>query len=576
MAGVKETLNHKIKQYQPDEDVREFLYLIADNTLNDKNEKDFKAEMVRKLFREGFEISDPTGTKKISSKVLQQARWRVASKIKFLDFALHGTNRDEDTEKLTTEGVRTVADRGRLAACFRDKCGVFDNLFMNGDGYLMMGKGEDDDHPLSFRVIRNEDVYIDNFALGIRGNQPANKVAVIYSYQKDEAYEMWPELEENNIYGRIPGTYESEDTDLDRDDNDVVEVCWGWNKAMKKHCVFAGSQAFSLEKFNGDEYPAIKKKKPYIPVFQYLCVPSLDSPRNYGIGEMLYDLAVITSKLLNLEVGHVSENVHPITFLNAPQSKVNELVEKMAMAHEARENGMLPFVAMETPNGGQSIQPQSILTQNLFNEWQAVWDRLYREIARLGINLDDVDRGGGITRGQVIAEEQASNAFVLQIMEYNASETQELMECIMDGIVEYVSPKNKSPLNLMTEINMPNGERQRVQRKATIGMLQKELKEHNYFCVVDSRTGAIPSDLMKSIQIENLMSRTPPGTPEYTHLYNSFARMKGIDLPKAAPAAPAPGGASAVQAEGGNEVTPTPSQTQRVLPQMTGNELEPV
>ena len=60
------------------------------------------------------------------------------------------------------------------------------------------------------------------------------------------------------------------------------------------------------------------------------------------------------------------------------------------MANKSRANGLKPVVAHEFSSaGGGGVQAQSLLTQNLFNEWQAIWQALYKEISRLGINLDD-------------------------------------------------------------------------------------------------------------------------------------------------------------------------------------------
>lgn len=576
---LRETVQDKIAEHEIREDISSFLYLIADNTLGNKSKRDAKNEAIRALFREGFEIHDPSGTKKIGSKVLQQALWRVMSKIKFLDFAIHGTGKDEDVERLVTEGIRTVADRGSLASCFRDKGGVFMNAFMFGDGFLFFGQGENDDNPVSFRVLRNEDVYADNFAYGVRGVRPATRMCVIYQYDKSDAYDRWPELEENEVFGRIPGSHQSEDRNADREDRDILEVCWGWDKAKRKYIIFAGTQCYPIEIFEGEEYPYVKNKKPFIPVFQTLCQPSEDGFYNYGIGDMVYDLAVITRKLLNMEVSHIEENVYPVTLINAPQNKVDELVEKMAMANEARANGGKPFVAMEfDPAGGQqSVAAQALVTNNLVNEWQIVWDRLYRELSRLGINLDDIERGGGVTRGQVIAEEQASNAFILQMMEYNATETQELIECIIEGIKTYVKKSNKSPLNLLTRITLADGSTSKLDKDVTMGMLSTELKNGNWFVVTDSRTGAIPSDLMKSIYLERQLAYEIPGSPQQVEIKNRLARMRGIDIGTAQQAQPQPGKPTAGPGpQAGNEVMPAPAGTQRVLPEATGMEMQPV
>jgi hypothetical protein len=564
--GLKESVTKAITDHNiTDKVISKFLYLIADNTLNDKSERDAKNESIRALFREGFIVSNPSGTKKIGSKVIQQCLWRLMSKIKFLDFDIHATGKDDSTEQLTTEGLATVMDRGNLSSCFRDKGGVFQNAAMYGDGFLFFGKGKNDENPISYRVLRNEDVYVDSFAYGVRGVRPASRMVVIYAFDKDEAYAMYPELEENGVFGKIPGTYQDSERDMDRKNEDVVEIAWGYDIHNKTHTVFAGVQAYELERYTDEEYPFNKNKKPYIPVFQFLCQPSEDGFWNYGIGDMVFDLAVITRRLLNMEVGHIEENVHPITLINAPQSKVDELVEKMAMANKARANGVKPFVGMEfSSQGAQGVSAQSLLTQNLASEWQMVWDRLYKEIARLGISLDDVDRGSGFTATQIYAEEQTQNAFVQQMMEYNATETKELIECSLDGVTEFVSNSNKTELNLKTRIKLPDNSTMKLDEKVTMGMLSKELKSSNYFVEVNARTGVAQSFLMRITKLKEQLAMTPPGTPEYSELYRRSGELLGIDIELAPPApmpeVPAQGAAPTAGAPAEGGVPPTPQQ----------------
>jgi hypothetical protein len=530
--GYKESVDKAVEDNKIDSKISKFLYLIAENTLNDKANKDTRNKIGRQLFKDGFELHDPNGTHKIGSKLIQQCLWRLRRKIKFLDYTIECTGKDEATERLTTEGLRTVMVRGGLNECLRDKAGVFQNMFMYGDGFLFFGKGENDENPVSYRALRNEDVYYDNYAYGVRGVRPATKMAVVFAFEKDDAYSRWPELKEKGIWGRIPGTYQDEDNDTERDDSNVVEVAWAWDKANKEHVIFAGVQAYLIDSFEGEEYPCVKNDKPYIPVFQFMFQPSLDQFHNYGLIDMVYDLAIITRKLMNMEIGHIEENVYPVTLINAPQSKVDELVEKMAMANKARVNGKKPFVAMEfDPNGGgQSVSTQTLLTQNLFNEWQIVWDRLVREVSRLGINIDDADRGSGITAYQVATEEMVSNDLLIGVQKSNASETRELLECSMDAVTEYVSPKNKTSLNLRTRIRVPDGNFTQVSTDVTMGMLSKELKDNPYFPVINDATGVDKSDLLQITGLSQQLGLTPYGTPEYAELYSRLSRLRGVDL----------------------------------------------
>lgn len=567
--GYKETVDKMVKEHEIDDSISKFLYLIADNTLNSKSERDTKNELIRALFKEGFEIHDPSGTMKIGSKVIQQCLWRVMQKLKFLDYDLNCTGKDEATEQLVKEGVQTVMERGGLTQCFGDKCGVFQNACMYGDGYLFLAAGTNDKNPVEYRVLRNEDVYYDSFAFGVRGVRPANKMAVIYGFDKSEAYAEWPELEENGVWGKIPGTYKDQNRDMNREDQDILEVAWAWDKSAKEYVQFAGTQAFVMDEFKKEEYPFIKHDEPFIPVFQFMCQPSEDGFTNYGLGDMVFDLAVITRKLLNMEVAHIEENVHPITLINAPDSRVDELVEKMAMANGARALGKKPFVAMEfdAAGGQQAVSAQALLTQNLSGEWQMVWDRLVREISRLGINIDDADRGAGYTATQIYAEEETQNSFVKQMMEYNASETKELLECSADAITEFVSTKNKTKLNLRTRIKLPDNSTIRMDKDITMGMLSKELKENEYFFTVNRRSGADKGDLLKMTNMQQQLAITPPGTPEYSELYRKISGLRGLDMELNTPEPVAQAGGGAPQDNAGEQIPTQPGTPNRITPE---------
>lgn len=533
VENAKKNVKDVIKKAEEDgkaisDRVQKFLYVIANHTRSGKSESDAQIEMIKDLFKAGFVISDPTGTKKVTSTLLHQVFWRVMSKMKFLDYQVHGTGRDEVAERITKEGIATVANRGGLMRNWTDKGGVAMEMLLFGDGYLHFGQGQEK-NPVKFKVIKKQDIYLDNHSLGLQSIRPATKAVAVCSYDKDEARDLWPELKENDVWGRIPGTFEGGVDNEEVDENEIVEIGYGYNRATKCFSIFAGNQAFEVDYYEKEEYPFVLHDEAYIPIFQFLCIPSIDEPTNYGLGHLFYRFAVLTQRLINLQLGHVEENTHPLTLINGPQGKVDELIMKMAEAYKARAADKLPYVAVEHGAGGNKVVAQSLLTQSLYNEWQALWNTLAREFARMGVNIDDLDRGSGITRGQVIAEEEAGNAFVKQIGEYNAEVTEKLIECTMQAITEFVKVDNKTPLNLMTRIKTPDGNFGRV-GNITMGMLSKELKEGNYFVMVNRRSGALTSDLMRTIQQERLMAMTPPGSPEWKELYRRSAYQSGVDM----------------------------------------------
>lgn len=526
----------KDKDGMVDKAVSDSLYMIS-RGYQYKSERDEKNENIRALFKEGFQVKDPTGTKKIGSKVIQQVIWRSRSKFKFLDFQIHGVNKkgepkSQGVEKLMSDGVRTVADKGRLMSNFRDKGGMVDNLSFYGDTFLEIGKDENSSTPIEFKTLKNESVYVDDYAYGIRGTRPAYKLTAIYQYDKSEAYDLFPELKDAGIYGRISGSYEMQ-RGKETDQENILEIAKAYNISTQQMCLFAGSQAYKIKMWEGEEYPYMKMKEPYIPVIQFICQPSVDQFYNYGIADMIYDLAIMQRRLFNAQTNHTFDSTDPLAFVSGPEGSMDDLMEKMAYAYKMRAQGKKPMIPLEYGAGGagsNQVGVQSLLTNSLANEWQMMWETFAREISRLGINIDDLARGGNVTASQVIAEEEASNAFVKQIMENNASETQELIEIIMDSVTQFVPNSNKELLQLTTKIPAGDGTFVSLPKGLTMGGLSQELKNGENWCYVNSRTGTIPSDLMKITQLQRQMGATAPGSPEYQEIYQQMAYYNDIEL----------------------------------------------
>ena len=198
----------------------------------------------------------------------------------------------------------------------------------------------------------------------------------------------------------------------------------------------------------------------------------------------------------------------------------------------AGKKGFVPMERDPSDPAGSTVQSQTLTTQNLFNEWQAVFDRLDQEIRRLGINIDELETSSGTTATEILALEENSNAFVKQVMEYNASESQFLVELTLDFITQFVGKKNKSPLNLTTQIDLGGGETVRADG-FTLGQLSRELKDNNYFVKINARTGAIPSKALERAQLAGVLGLAAPGSPAHTKLVGQIARLSDIDIPGA-------------------------------------------
>ena len=542
MANPNGTLNATpnidVRSDRDNKAVATAIKLIQDNLAN-KNDRDSKNQLIRDLFEKGFTVKEPTGPRKIQSKMIQQVLWRMASRMKPLDFIIHGTGRPDEIEKLVTDGVSTVLDEGGYISALRDKNGAFINLLLYGDSFIHVGTQEKG-IPIVYNTIDNANVYTDTFCTKVRGGwgRQCRQMVVVFSYSWSEVVEMFPRYKNKMGTGRIPRDV-SFGSETDRDitqqtesqSDDLTEVAFFYDLNAKNYTIFVGSACTVIKEVKGENYPFMMDDKPFIPVIQYICQPSAKGFYNHGVGDMIYDLAVVTSQMLNLAVGHAEDNVYPITHVNVPQGDAAKYFNKLSLAHEMRANGKKGFVAMEydpsNPNGAR-VSSESLTTQSLVQEWQLIFDTLVRELSRMGINIDDADRGADVTATQILAEEEAQNALIKQIMEWNASESKFAIEMTMDAITQFVSKKDKTPLNITTQLDTEFG--QVEIDSITLGMVADELRKFNYFVKVNSRSGAIPSNAFKQAQISRMLSLLPPGSAAQIKAIRSFAKLNDFDL----------------------------------------------
>jgi len=526
-----------------DKTLERALKTISKN-IDQKVRHDGQLGLIQRLFEEGFEVRDPAGTKKIGSKVLLQALWRIVNKMKFLDFQIHGTGKDEIIEKVVTDGIWTVAEEGGLIRALRDKGGAFFNLSLYGDGFIYVGTDEKTTYPIKFSPISPSNLYVDNYATGFRSGgigKDVTECVVVYTMSPEEAVKRYgdkfPKIKQAK--GRIK-RYLSLNKDQERTfqqeskvQSDIVEVGFYYNINKKEYLMFAGNEGIILDKKLGDKYPFIKDKEPYIPIAHFICQPSSKGFWNYGIGHILYDMAIITRRLLNMGVGHVDENVYPITLVNVPQGEAGDFFNKLQLAHEMRAAGKKGVVAIEyDPNnpGAGRVNADALITQStLMTEWQVLLNRLDQEIKRMGINLDDMGRSSNPTASQVIAEEENADAFVRQVMEYNASECKFIVELTMDFTKKFIKTNDDTSLNLTTSIGL-TGEGEIDVKDITMGAIADELRKNRYFVKVNSRTGALPSNVMRIAQLNRQMSITPPDSPAFVKLWQKYAKLNDVEL----------------------------------------------
>jgi len=580
-----------------DDAVKAGLMLIGRNsTIHNRHEGIWR--QIQELFENGFfAINNPSGTKQITSKLLLQILWKVTNKLKIPDTKLYRSgpfaiskdkNKKQEAitrqqvEEIVTAGVATVMKEGKLLQCMRDKGGIFYKTALFGDSHLLLGFDKDNSsYPIRFKVGSLSDTYMNNSCSDIRDavtGLSADGMVLIFRYTMAQFEEDFPEWKGKVATGEIPRAYryrkQLEKTWLQTiyDPEDLIEVGY-YIGIDKKMVIFAGAACTVLEKMEGDpnpdqpvgetdnSFPYIMDEKPYIPVIHFKFFPSSEGYYNYGIGHMIYDIAVIMAQMDNMAYSHAGDNIWPINFVNSSQKKTSQLFQDILQAQKMRQAGGRGWVVSDNPAGGSGVTVESFQTQPITNEWERAFTRLERQIERLGFHLDSPDLGANPNEMSIMADQEATDAPIKQIIEFNTTAFEEIWLFTMDAIRKFIPDDDMTPINSMVDIEV--GGSQMPMRTFPLGWVAEELRKNKYFVVVNSRDGTVPSGVMQKAEVNQAMMNLPPGSPAWNKLAVKRAKLNNQDVKledlSMMPAAPAPvsGSGSPVP----TETTPVTAQS---------------
>jgi hypothetical protein len=578
---------------------------------------------IQDLIEAGVEIRSITGNRKITSKLLIQVLMGVVNKLKPLDFDIYGIdnalkkdissccggdvnqvdNQDgmsqtplctkchkpcetveqtvipsEVKNELLTDAVATCMDMGNYANALRDKGGAFYKMALFGDAFIQMGTVESGGVPVQFRGCSLSDVYVDNGCTDIRDNVSglsANEICLIYRYSWGQFCNLYPEYKDQVVTGQIPRSLrwrkQLEKTWMQTffNDEDVIEVGHYFNLGARTYTIFAGTACTMLEEYSGPDYPFVmddggKDGKAYIPVLHYKFFPSTEGFYNWGLGHLLYDIALLSQEMDNMAFRHASDNIDPINFVAVPQKEGSKIFAKIKEANEQRKAGGKGFAVIEYGAGdapGRSgVGIENFESPPITEEWERAFHRLEQQITRLGFQIDAVDQGQ-VTATQVLSQEENSDQTVKQIMEFNASESKFAVEVVLSMIKNLVKASNKTPLHITTDIEI-EGKPIDVSM-LTLGAIKDELKTNDYFVRINSRSGTIPSNTMKRAEIQSMLPFLVPGSKAQAKAAANMATLSNMNmqledfLPQAPPQAPGAGGPPGGAPPGAGAAPPT-------------------
>jgi len=311
----------------------------------------------------------------------------------------------------------------------------------------------------------------------------------------------------------------------------VIEVGHYFNLGAKTYSIFAGAACTLLEEYNDSAYPFMIDKKPYIPVLHFKFFPSTEGFYNWGLGHLLYDIAVLSQEMDNMAFRHASDNIDPINFVAVPQKEASKIFAKIREANNQRKAGGKGYAVIEYGAGDQpgrsGIGIENFESPPITQEWERAFQRLEQQITRMGIQIDAVDQGN-VTATQVLSQEENSDQMIKQVMEFNASESKFAVEVVLQMIKDLVKNSDKTPIHITHDIEI-NGQPIDVSQ-LTLGAIAHELKQNSYFVRINSRSGTIPSNTMKRAEIQSMLPFLLPGSKAQAKAASTMAGLSNLNM----------------------------------------------
>lgn len=503
---------------------------------------------ITEKYNEGFEVTIEGERFRVSSKLLFQAHQRLVNKIKRPERKFLSDGLTDLELEVVRDAVNTVQEAGGIIAALGDDWGAWHKFLLLGDAFVLVGAGSSDEVPVEFKTTSLLNVYVDPFANSMNNSTNESTVQdLLMIFEKD--YDQGVLDAERKGWntkfnmGNIPVDEDTFDQRFDitqrqRDEQrprKYQEAHYFNIKAEKPvYVIYGGTGPTILKKFEGDEYPFFMDGKPYIPVLNFKCFPSATGFYGWGIGHLLYDLAVVQGKLRNLALDHVQDNVNPINILTT-SDKPGEFLNQLLVAREAQAMNEKSVIINSLNQAGQNTNTGSLSvlrTDPLTAEYERMQRDLETEVKRCGIPLDSIDRPVSETATATVAEAASATEFIQQIQEQN-NPTYKDLDLMTISILKDTVPTD-SEATIITKAELPTGERVNAPEspegtKITLGEVVELLENNKVTVDVKSKSGAHKTPAERRFELNEAI-QLAQGTKVAPQLLAEALRIRGFNF----------------------------------------------
>ena len=461
---------------EPDQITRDFMQVASDYwQANSQYINDIQSLLKEK--DTVANIDDPTkSNKRTNSTILHTGIHKMVELMQKPAFQLFAAEASENT-RATMQGLAEdiLYNAGWDRVLTNKKSGAQRFMLETGDAIIGYDSNPQGRFPLQYFREETNRFFVNGDAIEMRNpgsEREVRKRIIIKEYQWEQAVAAHPELEGNATLGALPVWECDNEFRFNELQEALIQArriqiayCVDIDYKAKDgkrglYCIIAGGNQFKFGEKEGNDYPNKDKfGNPVIPEGHLICLPRSDGFLNFGFLHLLYKIGVIHSKLLNMGITYTLANTNPVRVIATNLSET-EVANRMSRALRDGAEGKLPI--MVAADGKEFGGVSTTSAPAVINEANAVLDLLEKQLAQMGVNINNVMTDSTKTLGALQLEVASSSAIIKYIQESNAAEYGFLIEQGLESVASRQADDSDIQLVSSVKIRKQDGTQEDV------------------------------------------------------------------------------------------------------------------
>ena len=510
-----------------------------------------------------YDTVNKKGVRKREGNLLHIAEQKTMSKVKALNFKIHGNGADENEEYVFGRGVQTIEDKGGLPEALKGRRGAIQAVAMKGDSMIEIMIQPSDTYPIKHKVLQMDRVYIDPSAdsLFTRGGlMGADEIMIIDKMPYDVYLRDFAKFGNVKLaaLGNLP-TSEVLNSMIEFDGQEIeeqmIEVGRYFKLSKGAYGILVGSSATPLleivESDGQGKFPYKKDKKNVFPIMPLHGWAKTKGYYSYALGHLLIKEAQQRRRMDNWAEWGMTRNIKGLGIVRLPPGmSKSKFMGRYRMALQSLANGRDGMIVMEN-NGITDTRTviDKFVTEPVSQEYERFSSASDLRVKRIGIPLDEIDRAASESATQTIAEEKRADIFAQEFMRMNAGNFQWLREFEIEIISKYIKETDDTPVDMVVEV--PIGEKlatafaleqnlspnaipsiaaRKIRPQVTMGNLASAAKNRYWFVEMDELSGVIKSSSQAIAEVRESLAFIPPNSPAFNEQLQRLVHLLGQDI----------------------------------------------